>query len=48
MMEEPDFVKVISNMGLGIDYRNTADYYKLTEETAKTLAPVLESLLAIK
>ena len=48
MMEEPEFVKVISNMGLGIDYRNTADYYKLTDETAKTLAPVLESLLAIK
>jgi len=45
MMEEPDFVKVISNMGLGIDYRNTEDYIKLTDETAAALAPVLKSLL---
>jgi len=35
-------------MGLGIDYRNTADYYKLTDATAAALAPVLESLLKIK
>lgn len=48
MMEEPEFVNVISNMGLGIDYRNTEDYYKLTEDTARTLAPVLESLLEIR
>jgi len=48
MMEEPEFIKILENMGLGIDYRNTADYYKLTEETAKTLEPVLKSLLAIK
>ncbi|MGD1833674.1 MAG: tripartite tricarboxylate transporter substrate binding protein [Sphaerochaetaceae bacterium] len=48
MLEEPDFVQVIENMGLGIDYRNTEDYNKLTENTAKTLAPVLESLLAVK
>ena len=48
MLEEPDFVTVIENMGLGIDYRNTADYYKLTDDTAQRLAPVLESLLAVK
>ncbi len=48
MMEEPEFVSVISNMGLGIDYRNTEDYYKLTEDTARTLEPVLESLLEIR
>ncbi len=48
MMEEPEFIKVISNMGLGIDYRSTEDYYKLTDDTAARLAPVLESLLAIK
>jgi len=48
MMEEPEFVQIISNMGLGIDYRNTADYYKLTDDTAKTLEPVLKSLLQVK
>lgn len=48
MMEEPDFVKIISNMGLGIDYRNTEDYYKLTDATAKRLEPVLKSLLTVK
>lgn len=48
MMEEPEFIKVISNMGLGIDYRSTEDYYKLTDDTAARLAPVLQSLLAIK
>ncbi len=48
MMEEPEFIKVISNMGLGIDYRSTEDYYALTDDTAARLAPVLESLLAIK
>ena len=45
MMEEPDFVKLISNMGLGIDYRNTKDYFALTEETAKAISPVLKYLL---
>lgn len=48
MMEEPEFISVLTNMGLGIDYRNTEDYYKLTDETAEALAPVLESLLEIK
>ncbi len=48
MMEEPEFIQIISNMGLGIDYRNTADYYKLTDDTAKTLEPVLKSLLQVK
>ncbi|PKL07486.1 MAG: ABC transporter substrate-binding protein [Spirochaetae bacterium HGW-Spirochaetae-7] len=48
MMEEPEFISLISKMGLGIDYRNTADYYKLTDATAAALAPVLESLLKIK
>lgn len=44
MMEEPDFINVVTNMGLGIDYRNTEDYFALTEETAKALAPVLSSI----
>ncbi len=48
MMEEPEFIKVISNMGLGIDYRSTDDYYALTDDTAARLAPVLESLLEIQ
>lgn len=48
MMEEPEFVSLISKMGLGIDYRGTSDYYKLTDATAQALAPVLESLLKIK
>jgi tripartite-type tricarboxylate transporter receptor subunit TctC len=48
MMEEPAFITLINNMGLGIDYRGTEDYYKLTDDTAAALAPVLESLLKIK
>jgi tripartite-type tricarboxylate transporter receptor subunit TctC len=48
MMEEPEFIELISKMGLGIDYRSTADYYKLTDATAAALAPVLQSLLKIK
>jgi len=48
MMEEPEFITLINNMGLGIDYRGTEDYYKLTDATAAALAPVLESLLKIK
>jgi tripartite-type tricarboxylate transporter receptor subunit TctC len=45
MMEEPVFIQLLSNMGLGIDYRNPQDYFKQTEETVKTLAPVLKFAL---
>lgn len=44
MMEEPDFVSTLGKMGLGIDYRSTADYKKLADETAATLAPILTEL----
>jgi tripartite-type tricarboxylate transporter receptor subunit TctC len=44
MMEDPAFTDVMEKMGLGIDYRNTEDYIKLTEDTAKSLEPVLKEL----
>jgi tripartite-type tricarboxylate transporter receptor subunit TctC len=44
MMEDPAFTSVMKKMGLGIDYRNTKDYIKLTNDTAKALAPVLKNL----
>lgn len=44
MMEEPDFVQTLAKMGFGIDYRSTADYKKLADDTAATLAPILTEL----
>jgi len=44
MMEEPDFVQTLTKMGLGIDYRSTADYKKLADDTAAALAPILTEL----
>jgi len=44
MMEEPEFVQTLTKMGLGIDYRSTADYKKLADDTAATLAPILTEL----
>ena len=44
MTSDPDFISVMDNLGLGIDYRNTAAYVKLTEDTAHDLSTVLKSL----
>lgn len=44
MTRDPDFISVMDNLGLGIDYRNTADYMKLTEDTARDLGSVLKYL----
>ncbi len=44
MMEEADFVSTLQKMGLGIDYRSTADYKVLADGTAATLEPVLTEL----
>ena len=44
MMEEPEFISTLQNMGLGIDYRNTADYERLATETAQALDPVVRAL----
>ncbi|GAB6276032.1 MAG: tripartite tricarboxylate transporter substrate binding protein [Rectinema sp.] len=44
MMEEQEFVQTLTKMGLGIDYRSTADYKKLADDTAATLAPILTEL----
>jgi tripartite-type tricarboxylate transporter receptor subunit TctC len=44
MMDDPAFTGVMNKMGLGIDYRNTKDYIKLTNDTAKSLTPVLKDL----
>jgi tripartite-type tricarboxylate transporter receptor subunit TctC len=44
MMEDPEFSNTLNKMGLGIDYRSTADYKKLALDTADALAPVIEAL----
>lgn len=44
MMEEPEFVATLENMGLGIDYRSTADYEILATETAQALEPTVRAL----
>lgn len=44
MMEEPEFIETLNKMGLGIDYRSTADYKKLADDTAAALEPVLTEL----
>lgn len=44
MMEEPEFISTLQKMGLGIDYRSTADYKKLADDTAAALEPVLTEL----
>ncbi|WHH58028.1 tripartite tricarboxylate transporter substrate binding protein [Petroclostridium sp. X23] len=44
MMEDPAFTDVMKKMGLGIDYRNTENYIKLTDDTAQALEPVLKDL----
>lgn len=44
MMEEPEFVATLENMGLGIDYRSTAEYETLATETAQALEPTVRAL----
>jgi len=44
MMEEAEFVTTLENMGLGIDYRSTADYEALAIETAEALEPTVRAL----
>jgi tripartite-type tricarboxylate transporter receptor subunit TctC len=44
MMEEPEFISTLENMGLGIDYRSTADYEILATETAQALEPTVRAL----
>jgi tripartite-type tricarboxylate transporter receptor subunit TctC len=48
MMEDQEFTSALNKMGLGIDYRSTADYKKLATDTADALAPVLEVLGLIR
>jgi len=41
MMQEEVFVGIMSNMGLGTDYRNSQEYQKLTDDTARILSPLV-------